>query len=239
MNFSQPVASNFGYLVPPPPTTMYLTPIDVRQRAFVPPISYPQQVPYFPPNQPRPTAEPFIRVPTVVLNHRNPHVMSLTGLPFLLPTPQPFNPGNDDQSRSPRLSRRTGVNRTRNRYRFYRYSYRNGRRARTFFTSPLDELLPQILMELAELEDDVSNFGLTESELSRIPTKKWTKAGESDKCMICLETYSGDSVLRELRCQHDFHADCVDIWLKRNATCPLCRTQIKAFATNGDSCPIQ
>nr|XP_009770318.1 PREDICTED: RING-H2 finger protein ATL20-like [Nicotiana sylvestris] len=43
-------------------------------------------------------------------------------------------------------------------------------------------------------------------------------------CPICLVEYSaGESVRLIPLCQHSFHADCVDEWLKIKATCPVCR----------------
>ena len=45
-------------------------------------------------------------------------------------------------------------------------------------------------------------------------------------CCICLTRYMDDEELRELPCTHFFHAECVDRWLKINATCPLCKFEI-------------
>ncbi|XP_019252884.1 PREDICTED: RING-H2 finger protein ATL20-like [Nicotiana attenuata] len=43
-------------------------------------------------------------------------------------------------------------------------------------------------------------------------------------CPICLVEYSaGESVRLIPLCEHSFHADCVDEWLKIKATCPVCR----------------
>uniref|UniRef100_A0A7N0R9H7 RING-type E3 ubiquitin transferase n=1 Tax=Kalanchoe fedtschenkoi TaxID=63787 RepID=A0A7N0R9H7_KALFE len=43
-------------------------------------------------------------------------------------------------------------------------------------------------------------------------------------CSICLCEYKPNDVLRTIPdCNHYFHSDCVDEWLKLNATCPVCR----------------
>ncbi|CAH8279456.1 unnamed protein product [Arabidopsis lyrata] len=43
-------------------------------------------------------------------------------------------------------------------------------------------------------------------------------------CAICLSEYEAKETLRTIPpCQHCFHADCIDEWLKLNGTCPVCR----------------
>ncbi|KAA8528235.1 hypothetical protein F0562_035514 [Nyssa sinensis] len=43
-------------------------------------------------------------------------------------------------------------------------------------------------------------------------------------CPICLSEYQPKETLRTVpECNHYFHADCIDEWLRINATCPLCR----------------
>ncbi|XP_026408443.1 E3 ubiquitin-protein ligase At1g63170-like [Papaver somniferum] len=51
-------------------------------------------------------------------------------------------------------------------------------------------------------------------------------SGEDAECSICLAEYADDETLRELPCAHLFHVDCVDTWLKKNASCPLCKRGI-------------
>ncbi|TYG49296.1 hypothetical protein ES288_D10G082600v1 [Gossypium darwinii] len=51
-------------------------------------------------------------------------------------------------------------------------------------------------------------------------------SGEDAACCICLANYVDNDELRELPCDHVFHVECVDKWLKINASCPLCKSEI-------------
>ncbi|XP_023770191.1 putative RING-H2 finger protein ATL21A [Lactuca sativa] len=43
-------------------------------------------------------------------------------------------------------------------------------------------------------------------------------------CAICLSDYKPKESLRTIpECNHYFHSECIDEWLKLNATCPVCR----------------
>jgi len=45
-----------------------------------------------------------------------------------------------------------------------------------------------------------------------------------DECSICLSEFNDDSLVRLLKCEHGFHPECVDIWLKEyKYNCPVCR----------------
>ncbi|GFZ07991.1 C3H4 type zinc finger protein [Actinidia rufa] len=60
-------------------------------------------------------------------------------------------------------------------------------------------------------------------------------AGEDAVCCICLAKYAENDELRELPCCHFFHVECIDKWLKINASCPLCK--YKVGESNGSSSP--
>ncbi|WCJ29779.1 RING/U-box superfamily protein [Euphorbia peplus] len=51
-------------------------------------------------------------------------------------------------------------------------------------------------------------------------------SGEDAVCCICLAKYANNDELRELPCSHFFHKECVDKWLKINASCPLCKNEV-------------
>jgi hypothetical protein len=56
--------------------------------------------------------------------------------------------------------------------------------------------------------------------------KERSISGEDAVCCICLAKYANNDELRELPCIHFFHKDCVDKWLKINASCPLCKGEV-------------
>ena len=47
-----------------------------------------------------------------------------------------------------------------------------------------------------------------------------------DECSICLEKYKLNDKIISLPCSHSFHKDCLNLWLKKNNTCPQCRENI-------------
>ncbi|KAH7847757.1 hypothetical protein Vadar_029937 [Vaccinium darrowii] len=76
-------------------------------------------------------------------------------------------------------------------------------------------------------EEDDSTVPLNAEELPLIyyPDHELAK---SSTCAICLETFQGEERCRECPvCKHVFHAQCIDLWLAKRHTCPICRTPCK------------
>ncbi|KAL3650550.1 hypothetical protein CASFOL_006953 [Castilleja foliolosa] len=47
---------------------------------------------------------------------------------------------------------------------------------------------------------------------------------DDNMCAICLSEYMPKETLRSIpECQHCFHVDCIDKWLRFNSSCPVCR----------------
>merc|ERR1712129_120503 len=62
--------------------------------------------------------------------------------------------------------------------------------------------------------------------LGELPREKYSPQQHPHliECELCLEEYQeGDELLR-LPCAHRFHSKCLEPWLQRSYTCPLCQT---------------
>ena len=50
-----------------------------------------------------------------------------------------------------------------------------------------------------------------------------------DTCNICLEDYQAGDEKKSLSCPHAFHKACIDQWLKRVASCPICKADVGMY----------
>ncbi|OMO52377.1 Zinc finger, RING-type [Corchorus capsularis] len=76
-------------------------------------------------------------------------------------------------------------------------------------------------------DDRENNSGAGEGGVVAAGTEKERViSGEDAVCCICLAKYANNDELRELPCSHFMHKECVDKWLKINASCPLCKSEV-------------
>jgi len=45
-------------------------------------------------------------------------------------------------------------------------------------------------------------------------------------CSVCQSNYEVNDNVNKLPCDHCFHKDCVNEWLDRHNSCPICRKSI-------------
>ena len=81
---------------------------------------------------------------------------------------------------------------------------------------------------------EIEQQGLTRHELRQLKTRKLKaedmkkKTGEDGSCPICFGEFTSGDQVRDLEtCDHLFHKKCIDQWLKLNANCPLCRSNVR------------
>lgn len=85
-------------------------------------------------------------------------------------------------------------------------------------------------IDLEQPEHRIS--GLEPVMVAAIPTMKFNREAfssvEDAQCSICLGEYQEKEVLRIMpKCGHNFHLSCIDVWLRKQSTCPVCRLSLQ------------
>ena len=96
-----------------------------------------------------------------------------------------------------------------------------------------------------DLLDKMPQYVYTSKEGTAVPTEQAKRDAMPKKvvqfsqptCPICLDDFvSGETTIRELPCNHIFHPECIDPFLKENSSlCPMC----KKSALPPGYCPVQ
>ncbi|TKY67371.1 E3 ubiquitin-protein ligase SDIR1 [Spatholobus suberectus] len=86
-----------------------------------------------------------------------------------------------------------------------------------------------------------STRSMTEEEINALPTHTYKvpikqESGGTEAvvngtveeltCTICLDQVKRGELVRSLPCLHQFHANCIDPWLRQQGTCPVCKFRI-------------
>ncbi|KAK9209703.1 hypothetical protein WN944_002071 [Citrus x changshan-huyou] len=83
--------------------------------------------------------------------------------------------------------------------------------------------------EVSDVYDVTGVKGLSEDMIQKLPecalhSEEMIQLYNEIGCSICLEKFEeGDSARKLPSCRHCFHSECVDKWLTRNGSCPVCR----------------
>ncbi|XP_064292955.1 RING finger protein 44-like [Plodia interpunctella] len=95
----------------------------------------------------------------------------------------------------------------------------------------------EALLSLAERLGEAKPRGLARAEIDQLPSYKFspqTHQGEQTSCVVCMCEFEARQTLRLLPCAHEFHAKCVDKWLRSNRTCPICRGNASEYFSNSE-----
>ncbi|KAL7618889.1 hypothetical protein Lser_V15G02785 [Lactuca serriola] len=80
-------------------------------------------------------------------------------------------------------------------------------------------------MLLALDDDNHRHGGATPAQINNLP-ESTVQAENLQECSICLETPAIGETIRHLPCLHRFHKECIDQWLRRKTSCPICKSSI-------------
>ncbi|KAK4253948.1 hypothetical protein QN277_009390 [Acacia crassicarpa] len=87
--------------------------------------------------------------------------------------------------------------------------------------------------EVQNIFDTGGCKGLTGDSVEKIPKITITNDnnidawGERVSCSVCLQDFQPAETVRSLpHCHHMFHLPCIDKWLFRHGSCPLCRRDL-------------
>ncbi|PAN08172.1 hypothetical protein PAHAL_1G393200 [Panicum hallii] len=76
--------------------------------------------------------------------------------------------------------------------------------------------------------------GLSAKQVGELPCHECKEGPGAGECAVCLEAFRAGDRRRVLPgCEHGFHAECVDSWLRKSRRCPICRAEVVVVAAHG------
>jgi len=96
----------------------------------------------------------------------------------------------------------------------------NGLRRFEAFSLMLRELTPDDYDLLLQLDESVAKKVVALDDVDQLTVLTADLPG--GKCGVCLNTFQTGDSLKELKCEHRFHVECIDKWLLTYSNiCPI------------------
>lgn len=80
-------------------------------------------------------------------------------------------------------------------------------------------------------KEQASSSASTEQEQQDVSLNIGSSKGSLEDeltCSVCLEQVNDGELIRSLPCLHQYHANCIDPWLRQQGSCPVCKFKIGA-----------
>ncbi|KAM7280539.1 hypothetical protein ACFE04_007673 [Oxalis oulophora] len=74
--------------------------------------------------------------------------------------------------------------------------------------------------------DSDSEFEFDEEMLENLTRVEFNENLHERECVVCFVEFPLGLIVTVLPCQHNFHNECIESWLRINNSCPLCRLEI-------------
>ncbi|KAL1814898.1 hypothetical protein DCAR_0519096 [Daucus carota subsp. sativus] len=87
-------------------------------------------------------------------------------------------------------------------------------------------------IEISDLFEVTLSKGLSQNYINKLPVHRFSAASITSSCYetscaICLQDAKNGDLARTLPdCRHCFHLHCIDEWLTRQGSCPICRKDV-------------
>jgi hypothetical protein len=83
--------------------------------------------------------------------------------------------------------------------------------------------LIQIMVELAGITSQPR--GVNVNAINQLPCHVHSGGGD-ETCSVCLSAFENGQRIRTLPCMHQYHVDCIDVWLGQSRQCPVCKSNV-------------
>jgi len=90
----------------------------------------------------------------------------------------------------------------------------------------------QASSRVGERAEESAGGGLSAEQVDELPCHECKEGPGGGECAVCLEAFRAGDRCRALPgCEHGFHAQCVDPWLRKSRVCPVCRAVVVVVDT--------